>query len=178
VAAAHENGREPLPCFGDYPDVEFKPADGAVYQPPMLTVRVTRTARGLPELERSDYELRADLVLQNKFPGGQIESYYKPVPPTDLSGELFAPARLTLPALTMGQSATVTLVMGGIKQYTFSSTSGGYAVHNGWCALYNGATGTATVAATCRTANGAAVSCASSGKKAVQTPKDYKCTVG
>jgi hypothetical protein len=178
VAAAHENGREPLPCFGDYQDVEFKPADGAVYQPPMVTVRVTRTARGLPELERSEYELRADLVLQNKFPGGQIESYYKPVPPTDLSGELFAPGRLTLPALTMGQSATVTLPMGGIKQYTFSSTSGGYAVHNGWCALYNGATGSVTVAATCRNSNGAAVSCASPGKKAVQTPKDYKCTVG
>jgi hypothetical protein len=178
VAVAHDHGREPLPCFGDYPGVEFRPADGAVYQPPMVTVRVTRTARGLPELERSEYDLRADLVLQNKFPGGQIESYYKPVPPTDLSGELFAPARMTLPSLAMGQSVTVTLAMGGIKQYTFSSTSGGYAVHNGWCALYNGATGSVSVAATCRNSNGATVSCASPAKRAIQTPKDYKCTVG
>ncbi len=178
VAVAHEHGREPLPCFGDYPGLEFRAADGAVYQPPMVTVRVTRTARGVPELERSEYELRADLVLQNKFPGGQIESYYKPVPPTDLSGELFAPARLTLPSLAMGQSGTLTMPMGGIKQYTFSSTSGGYAVHNGWCALYNGATGSVTVAATCRHSTGAAVSCASPAKRAVQTPKDYKCTVG
>ena len=175
---AHENGREPLPCFGDYPDVEFRPADGAVYQPPMVTVRVTRSARGFPELDRSDYDLRADLVLQNHFSGGQIESYYKPVPPTDLSGELFVPGRLTLPSLAMGQSATVTLQMGGIRQYTFSTTSGGYAVHNGWCALYNGATGTVSVVATCRNASGAAVSCAVSAKRAIQTPKDYKCTVG
>jgi hypothetical protein len=178
VTVAHENGREPLPCFGDYPGLEFKPADGAVYQPPLVTVRVTRTARGFPELDRSEYEIRADLVLQNKFAGGQIESYYKPVPPTDLSAELFAPGRLTLPSLAMGQSATVTLAMGGIKQYTFSTTSGGYAVHNGWCALYNGATGSVTVAATCLNSTGAAVSCAAPAKRAVQTPKDYKCTIG
>jgi hypothetical protein len=142
-----------------------------------VTVRVTRTARGPLEIDRSDYELRADLVLQNKFPGGQIESYYKPVPPTDLSGELFMPAKLTLPALAMGQPVTVTLPLGGIKQYTFSSTSGGYAVHNGWCALYNGATGSVTVGARCRNATGE-VSCASPARRTVQIPKDYKCTVG
>lgn len=178
VAEAHAHGRQPMPCFGEYPEVEFRPADGAVYQPPMVTARVTRTARGLPELDRSDYELRADLVLQNRFPGGQIESYYKPVPPTDLSGELFMPAKLTLPSLATGGSVTVTLLMGGIKQYTFSSTAGGYAVHNGWCALYNGATGTVSVVATCRNASGAAVSCAAPARRAIQTPKDYKCTVG
>jgi hypothetical protein len=177
AAAAHEHGREPLPCFGDYPGVEFRPADGAVYRPPMVTVRVTRTAPGLPDLGRSEYELRADLTLQNRV-SGQIESYYKPVPPTDLSGELFVPGRLTLPALPVGQSATVTLPMGGIKQYTFSTTAGGYAVHNGWCALYNGATGSVSVSATCRSANGNAISCAVPGRKAVQVPKDYKCTVG
>jgi hypothetical protein len=178
AAAAHEHGREPLPCFGDYPDVEFRPADGAVYRPPMVTVRVTRTAPGLPDLGKSEYELRVNLILQNKFPGGQIESYYKPVPPTDLSGELFVPGRLTLPAVGVGQSATVTLPLGGIKQHTFSTTAGGYAVHNGWCALYNGASGSVSVSATCRSANGNAVSCALPGEKAVQIPKDYKCTVG
>ena len=174
---AHEHGREPLPCFGDYSGVEFRPADGAVYQPPMVTARVTRTARGLPELERSGYELRAELALRNTFEG-QIESYYDPVPPTDLSGELFVPATVTLPSLGMGQSATVMLQMGGIQQYTFSSTKGGYAKHNGWCALYNGATGSVTVAATCRAPNGAPVSCASPARRTIQIPKDYKCTVG
>ena len=112
---AHEHGREPLPCFGNYPGVEFRPADGAVYQPPMVTVRVTRKFAGPPDLARSGYELRAQLTLQNKFEG-QIESYYDPVPPTELSGELFVPATLTLPSLGMGQSATVTLLMGGIQQ--------------------------------------------------------------
>lgn len=125
----------------------------------MVTIRVTRKARGLPELARSEFELRTHLSLRNHFPGGQIESYYDPVPPTDLSGELFAPGTLTLPPLGMGQSATVVLQMGGIKQYTFSSTKGGYATHNGWCALYNGGTGSVTVTATCRNANGAPVSC-------------------
>ena len=74
---AHEHGREPLPCFGDYSGVEFRPADGAVYQPPMVTARVTRTARGLPELERSGYDLRAELTLRNTFEG-QIESVLRP----------------------------------------------------------------------------------------------------
>jgi hypothetical protein len=177
VAQAHAHGREPLPCFGDYPGVEFRPADGAVYQPPMVTVRVTRTAPGSPELERSGYELRAELALRNTFEG-QIESYYQPVPPTDLSGELFVPATLTLPSLAMGQSATVMLQMGGIKQYTFSSTKGGYAKHNGWCALYNGGTGSVFVSASCRNANGAPVSCAVGAKRSIQLPKDYMCTVG
>ena len=98
--------------------------------------------------------------------------------PTDLSGELFAPATLTLPFLAMGESATVMLQMGGIKEYTFSSTKGGYAKHNGWCALYNGGTGSVTVAAMCRNSSGAPVSCAASARSAVQMPKDSKCTVG
>jgi hypothetical protein len=178
AAEAHSHGREPLPCFGDYPEVEFKPADGAVYQPPMVTVRVTRKGRGLSDLARSDYELRAHLSLRNHFAGGQIESYYDPVPPTDLSGELFAPGTLTLPSLGMGQSATVTLQMGGIQQYTFSSTKGGYAKHNGWCALYNGGSGSVTVTAMCRNANGAPVSCGLEARRTIQLPKDYKCSIG
>jgi hypothetical protein len=178
AAVAHAHGREPLPCFGDYPEVEFKPADGAVYQPPTVTIRVTRTAPGPPGLERSGYELRAYLALRNHFPGGQIESYYQEVPPTDLSGELFAPGTVSLPSVPMGQSVTVTVQMGGIQQYTFSSTKGGYAKHNGWCALYNGGTGSVTVTASCRNADGARVPCGLDTRRAIQLPKDYKCTVG
>lgn len=173
---AHEHGREPLPCFGKIAGVEFRAADGAVYQPPMVTVRITRN--NFPVAEHTDLVLRTTVWLKNRFPGGTIETYYQPVPPTDLAGELFVPGSLTLAPLAVGQSVNLILPMGGIKQYTFSSTQGGYAVHNGWCALYNGGTATVLGSIKCRTAEGAEASCGVSGERTVQMPKDGHCSVG
>jgi hypothetical protein len=171
---AHENGREPLPCFGNNPRIEFRPADGAVYQPPMVTVRVTQNNSPVPEF--SDLQLQLSVWLKNRFPGGTIESYYPPVPPTDLAAELFAPRSITLTSLAPGQSLNLVLPMGGIKQYTFSIPQERYAVHNGWCALYNGGTATASASTTCRNSFGERVSCGVGGERTIQMPKDANCS--
>ena len=171
---AHENGREPLPCFGEYPGVEFEPAPGAVYEPPTVTLRVTRSSTEVSDLPNA--ELVATIWLKNRFPGGQIESYYQPIPPTDLYGELFAPAMATLPPVGAGRSLTMILPMGGIKQYTFSSKEGGYAVHNGWCYLYNGGSGSVLGSLKCQGPNGTQVSCGAGGELKVQMPKDSNCS--
>jgi hypothetical protein len=93
------------------------------------------------------------------------------VPPRDLAAELFAPVNIPLPALAAGQVVNMTLPLGGIEQYTFSSTNGGYAKHNGWCALYNGGTGSVTGKMTCRTSDGKEVYCGGTDRT-VQLPKD------
>ncbi len=180
-AVAHEHGREPLPCFGDMPGVEFKPARGAIYEAPMVRARITRVGPGLPEA--GELELRADLTLSNHFPGGTIETYYQPVPPTDLSGELFAPARLRMPPLAMGQSVELSVPLGGIKQFTFSSTknmkgeNNGYAVHNGWCALYKGGHGPLNVRVVCDRRGGGVINCSDSAVRTVQLPNDHDCAM-
>ena len=148
---AHDNGREPLPCFGDYPGIEFRPAKGAVWEPPQVRVRVHRTSVG-PAQTTVGRELVVSMSVKNTF-AGTIETYSRPVPPTNLEAELFVPARVSFSPPAVGHAVDLTLSFGGMKQYEFSTTDGGYAKHDGRLALYNGGLATLTAWITCRGAN-------------------------
>ena len=116
------------------------------------------------------------LWVKNTF-AGTIETYYKPVPPTNLAGELVVPARLSLPPLPLGRAVNLNVPFGGIKPYLFSTTEGGRAAHNGWCALYNGGDGSLLASMTCHAADGTAVRCAVAGERRVQLPNDAMCAL-
>ena len=83
----------------------------------------------------------------------------------------------------MGQSVEVSVPLGGIKQFTFSSTknmkgeNNGYAVHNGWCALYKGGRGPLNVRAVCDRRGGGAINCSNGDVRTVQLPKDQGCAM-
>jgi hypothetical protein len=173
---AKEHGRWPLPCFSDYPGaVEFKPAPGAVYQPPTIKMRLTRKSQAVAESK-----VTAALTLDNTVPAGTtIEHYYQPIDqPVPLRGEPFAPGRLDLAPLAPGQSVTVTMPLGGIRPDAaiFSTTKGGYAKHNGWCYLYRGGTGPLTVEARCSAPDGKVFSCGGPAKRMVQIPQSADCS--
>jgi hypothetical protein len=170
---AHDNGREPLPCFGDFPEIEFRPARGAVYEPPQVGVRITRTAAGRPVLATGGHEISVSMSVKNTAQG-QFETYYRPVPPTPIAGELFMPAHLAVPPIAVGRSITVNLTLQGIKQYQFSTTDGGYAVHNGWCALYNGGDATVSASMTCHAEHGA-TGCAAAAERKLRLPTGASC---
>jgi len=142
-----ESGAGSLPCFTSFPGAEVIPAKGAVFQPPSVAVRVTLISP--PHTwTQSDIKLKASLLLHNVVPAGtQIESYYAPVPKTQLDGELFVPVQIAVPLLAAGKSADITIVFDRVQQYHFSTTTdaqgkpNGLAQHNGWCYLYEGGKG-------------------------------------
>jgi hypothetical protein len=179
-ALAGDHPGPKLPCFSDYPEVKFKPAPGAVYEPPMVTIRLSRKGTG-GALDKQTLagKVTADLRLDNTVPEGtQIEKEYQPLAKdVELRGNPFAPGEQDLPPLGPGQSMTMTLSLGGIRPDAamFSTTEGGYAMHNGWCSLYRGGRGPLTVQARCTAANGAGYACSPAAERTVQIPNDGLC---
>src|SRR5262245_20706852 len=136
---AHNNGREPLPCFSDYPEIEFRPQPGAVYEPPTATVRVRRARPGV--CDDPQCEINVIINVSNTIAKGTtIEHYYPPISESKTTGgEVFAPGRIKLSPLAQGGSATLTITMGGIQPNAgmFSSIDNGkYTSHQGWCYIY------------------------------------------
>jgi len=170
-----ESAAGALPCFTKYPDTEVQPATGAVFQPPTVAVRVTLT-KPYHSWSHPEGELKASLRLHNVVPAGtQIESYYAPVPKTQLDGELFVPIKIPVPLLAVGQSADVTLVFDRVQQYHFSTTTdaqgklNGLAQHNGWCYLYEGGKGPLSVSFLPN-------SLGKGAEQQIQIPKAWTCT--
>ena len=110
----------PLPCFTDYPDTKVKPAPGAVYEPPLVKVKVTRTAPvPTPYLPCT---LKASLSATNKFTGSSYVNGKK-LDPKTLMGELYEPGSANIPLLKPGESATMTLALTRYRLFSIESNS-------------------------------------------------------
>jgi hypothetical protein len=166
---AHANGREPLPCFTNYPGVIAKPAKGVMYDPPNAVVRVTRI-KASPNTGAAACHVNLTMLVTNHYSGGVISGLN--VKPADLQGNPYASVTSGVPALGIGQSVNVTLVMSNLTPYVIPGhlvkASPGWS--KDWLALYNG--GNATVTAGLITVDPGtkqAVSCASSSAQKTLT---------
>jgi hypothetical protein len=112
---AHKNGREPLPCFTDYPGTEVKPVRGAVYEPPKVIVQVTRVKRD-PSFASRGCDLEVNLEVTNDLTPGEIP-HDSPLKPMPLKGYPFLPESAAVPRLAMGQSADLTLDLARFTPY-------------------------------------------------------------
>jgi hypothetical protein len=130
----------PLPCFTDYPGTRVEPAPGAVYEPPLIEVKVTRT-KPTP-VPYAPCTIRTTLPAKNHFSGHSYVNGQK-LPAKDIAGELYVPATANIPLLAPGQSATLTLAFSRYQPFSIASnasTPGGTLVE--WSMLYWGAEGT------------------------------------
>jgi len=133
---AKEHGRLPLPCFTAFPGTEVKPATGSVYEPSMVTVRVTRT-KSDPEFTMPGCSVYANVNLQNDFKGGWFGGWY--AKPGLLAGEAFVEARSSIPPLALGKSIDLTLTFTKTQKH---SLPGLYQPdYIGWMQLYVGGKG-------------------------------------
>lgn len=138
TALAHENGREPLPCFTKYPGTEVRPATGAVTELPSMTIRVKRVKPN-PPFPMPGCRLRADLDVTNYFPGAVISGVeYKKTP---LSGRAFDSAVSAVPPLSVGSTVDVTLAFTRITPFYVPGHHGGIGWFD-WQYLYRGGLGT------------------------------------
>lgn len=150
AAAAKLHGKLPLPCFTDH-GITVKPAVGAVLEPMKVTVRVTRHRNDFP-IDR-DCRVTAGVWLKNTHPEvGPIE------------GNPFRPGiPVPLPPMKIGDSKTVTLVLGPpdmVSNKRFLSSDQPY---GDWLSLYRGGQGTV---------GGGAGECAAGDSKNVSIPVD------
>jgi hypothetical protein len=133
----------PLPCFTQYPGTKVEPAPGAVYEPPLVKVAITRT-KPVPT-PYAPCTLRATLKAKNHFSGHSYVNGQK-LPAKDIAGELYVPATAQIPLLAPGQSATLTLAFPQYQPFSIASNASG---PNGtlaeWAQLYWGAQGTLVV---------------------------------
>ena len=96
---AHQNGREPL-CLPS--TVYAKPAHGAIDQPPMAIIAVTRTPYDRDPKSLYKEACYADLAIHftNVFPAQQVSGPFhdtKDIPTTTIKGDLYNTAGLKLP---------------------------------------------------------------------------------
>jgi len=142
VALAHENGREPLPCFTTYPGVDVRPATGAVTELPMVFIRVTRV-RPNPPFPMPGCRLSANLSVKNYFPGAEINGHqYKA---GSIQGDAFEPEGTAIPPLPVGGSMLVTLPFTRFSQFYLPDHHHTALLWDGWFDwqyLYKGGTGT------------------------------------
>jgi hypothetical protein len=166
-AAAHEYGKEPL-CLPD--GIDTKPAPGAIYQPPILSVTVTRRA-DIPD-PRPDHpacDIDASMLVRNHFPGGRVTvsagtgaaTNSKDVPAQDIEGELFAGTPYAPLPLKMarGTSTQIQLVFNQRNRFILPWTTElfrGWQVEPGpsqawrdWFTLYRGGTARLRVSSNC-----------------------------
>jgi len=133
-----KTGFLPMPCFTDYQGTDVKPAAGSIYEPSVVTVRVTRVKPD-PDFAMSGCSLSVSMYLKNYFQGAKLGGVTaKPGP---IEGDAFVPATSPIPGLALGKSADVKLVFAQIKERLppgIYDPVWGYA---GWVYLYNGGTG-------------------------------------
>lgn len=134
---------EMLPCFTDYPGVKVKPAPGAVYVPPMVTLKVTRTSA--PPSPYLACSLRMALHATNHFSGNSYVQGQK-LPPKDIAGELYEPATAPISLLKQGESETIEVAFQKMRFFSIATnTSGPNGTLGEWGDLYWGSKGTLTV---------------------------------
>ena len=174
AAAAAEHGKVPLPCFSDYPGVSVKPAKGAVYEPPLVKVRVTPQKVTPPKVGGCDI-VNVSLFLTNKVKGGYLGG--KNLPPANVSGWAYLPTGSTIPALAVGKSVDMTLILSKMAPV---DVPGNYIPHfhfDNWKVLYWGGKGTLSadishaVVNTGKPGGVASVSCAKGDSWPVQIPQ-------
>jgi hypothetical protein len=131
---------EPLPCFTDFAGTEVKPAPGAIYVPPFVTLAVTRT-KPVP----SPYlACRATLTMhaKNHFEGTSYVNGVK-LAAKDIAGELYAPAVVAIPLLEQGESVKLKIAFQQFRLFSIASnasTPSGTLAE--WAELYWGGDGT------------------------------------
>jgi hypothetical protein len=163
---ANEHGLLPLPCFGNFPGAEVKPAPGSVETSPAVTVRITRT-RPDPKFS-TQCGVYASLVVKNDIPGyGKTEA------------ALWPAAKEAMPPLAgVGASKVVTLNFGPRQPWHPSGKQGATAE---WYELVSGGTGTLNVVGSGTAqaqpplpAGTVSVACATGpGPKTIAIPKDF-----
>lgn len=175
--AAHDHGREPLPCFTDFPGVEVQPAAGAVSTPATVKVRVQRVKPN-PPFFLPACRLVLDLDLRNHFPGANIGGIDYPATP--LQGHPFEPAEAAVPPLSLGKTADLTLVFTRIRPFAVPGHYNPTIWWDDWLYLYLGGRGPLTAASTtispvpgAQELNGTTVplACSPGAKTTVQVPK-------
>jgi hypothetical protein len=135
---AHDNGREPFPCFTSFDGADVRPATGVVTEPAQVTVAVTRVKAG-PPFQMSACRVRVDLSLSNHFPGGYVHGANQP--PADLHGQPFLPADVVVPSLALGQSVNVTAVFSGYRHFHLPTNHDPNLWWDDWMYLYRRGTG-------------------------------------
>jgi hypothetical protein len=175
--AAHEHGREPLPCFSKYAGADVRPAAGAVTEPAALTVRVKR-AKPDPEFATPGCRLAADLELENFFPGGNVHGVT--YGPSKLQGYPFLPAETVVPALALGKTADLTLVFTRYRPFALPGHYNATLWWDDWLYLYRGGKGplsaganTVTPVPGAKAADGTTLklACAGPAEKMVEIPE-------
>ena len=122
---AHQNGREPL-CLPS--TVHAKPAHGAVYQPPMAIIAVTRNTYDRDPTSLYKEACYADLAIHfhNVFPAQQVSGPFHDtinVPTTTITGDLYDTAGLKLPeSMPKGSTKLFPIVFQSAVKYEFGWT--------------------------------------------------------
>ena len=122
---AHQNGREPL-CLPSA--VHAKPAHGAVDQPPMAMIAVTRTQYDRDPTSLYKEACYADLAIHfsNVFPAQQVSGPFhdtKDIPTTTIKGDLYNTAGLKLPeSMPKGSTKVFPIVFQSAVKYEFGWT--------------------------------------------------------
>ncbi len=132
-----------LPCFTDYPGVELHPAPGALYVPPMVTLKVTRTTA--PPSPYLACTLRMSLYAKNHFSGTSYVQGQK-LPEKDIAGELYEPATAPIALLQKGESETIKVAFQKMRLFSIATNSSTPSGSLGeWGTLYWGGQGTLSV---------------------------------
>jgi hypothetical protein len=174
AAGAAEHGKVPLPCFSDYPGVAVKPAKGAVYEPPLVKVRVTRKKATPPKVGGCD-SVNVSLFLKNQFKGGYLGG--KNLPPANVSGWAYLPTGSTIPALAAGKSVDMTLILSKMAPVDVPGNNIPHFHFDNWKVLYWGGKGTLSanispaVVDTGKPGGAASASCAKGDSWPVQIPQ-------
>ncbi len=122
---AHQNGREPL-CLPS--GVHAKPAPGAVDQPPMAMIAVTRTQYDRDPTSLYKEACYADLAIHfsNVFPAQRVSGPFhdtKDIPTTPIKGDLYNTAGLKLPeSMPKGSTKVFPIVFQTAVKYEFGWT--------------------------------------------------------
>jgi hypothetical protein len=133
--AAHDEGREPLPCFSDYPGTDVRPATGAVTELPTVTIRVKRVKPN-PHFPIAGCHIKADMSVTNSFPGAEIAGVkYNPA---QLQGYPFVAAEAAIPALPIGATVDVTLAYPRIQAFAVPGHYNATIWWEDWQYLYRG----------------------------------------
>ncbi len=122
---AHQNGREPL-CLPA--GIHAKPAHGAIYQPPLAMIAVTRTQYDRDPTSLFKGDCYADLGIQfkNVFPAQTVSGPFhntKDVPTTTIKGVLYNTAGVKLPeSMPKGSTKVIPIVFQSAVKFEFGWT--------------------------------------------------------
>jgi hypothetical protein len=159
VQAAKEHGRLPLPCFNYYPGTEVQPVAGSVYQPPVVSVRITKTrpspyeskahAATVTTHKPISCDISASLLLSNAVNKKTISGHY--YEHADLNGRPFADPSAHIPRLKVGQSIEVPLDFATMQAVDFPGSIENEFNLMEWIHLYIGGKGPLQVTSACAT---------------------------